>query len=67
MDALTYFERTADKCSYTAMRILGKKDGEIMKNHHAYLEALHTTGDQSYVAEQENRRLQYLVPLENMK
>ena len=67
MDALTYFERTADQCSNTAMRILGKKDGEIMKNHHAYLQALHTAGDQSYVAEQENRRLQYLVPLENMK
>ena len=67
MDALTYFERTADQCSNTAMRILGKKDGEIMKNHHAYLHALHTTGDQSYIAEQENRRLQYLVPLENMK
>ena len=67
MDALTYFERTADQCSNTAMRILGKKDGEIMKNHHAYLHALHTTGDQSYLAEQENRRLQYLVPLETME
>ena len=67
MDALTYFERTADQCSNTAMRILGKKDPEIMKNHHAYLHALHTAGDQSYRAEQENRRLQYLVPLENMK
>ena len=67
MDALTYFERTADQCSNTAMRILGKKDPEIMKNHHAYLHALHTSGDQSYRAEQENRRLQYLVPLETME
>lgn len=67
MDALTYLERTADQCSNTAMRILGKKDAEIMKNHHAYLHALHTSGDHSYRAEQENRRLQYLVPLENMK
>ena len=67
MDALTYFERTSDQCSNTAMRILGKKNPEIMKNHHAYLHALHTTGDQSYRAEQENRRLQYLVPLETME
>ena len=67
MDALTYFERTADQCSNTAMRILGKTNAEIMKNPHAYLHALHTTGDQSYFAEMENRRLQYLAPLENMK
>jgi phosphate:Na+ symporter len=67
MDALTYFERTADQCSNTAMRILGKKDGEIMKNYHAYLDALHASGDQSYRAEQENRRLQYLVPLETLE
>ena len=40
MDMLTYFERTADQCSNIAMRILGKKDADIMKNHHAYL---HTT------------------------
>ena len=67
MDALTYFERTADQCSNTAMRILGKTNVEIMKNPHAYLHALHTTGDQSYFAEMENRRLQYLAPLENIK
>ncbi len=67
MDALTYFERTADQCSNTAMRILGKKNEELVKNHHAYLHELHRTDDQSYLAEQENRRLQYLVPLENMK
>ena len=67
MDALTYFERTSDQCSNTAMRILGKKNPDIMKNHHAYLEALHKSEDQSYRAEQENRRLQYLVPLETME
>jgi phosphate:Na+ symporter len=67
MDMLTYFERTADQCSNTAMRILGKTNVEIMKNPHAYLHVLHTTGDQSYFAEMENRRLQYLLPLENMK
>ena len=63
MDALTYFERTADQCSSIAMLILGKKNEEIMKNHHLYLEELHASGDKSYVAEKENRKEQYLTPL----
>lgn len=67
MDALTYFERTADQCSSIAMLILGKSNEQIMKNHHVYLHELHNSGDQSYLAEQENRRVQYLVPLENIK
>ena len=66
MDALTYFERTADQCSSIAMLMLGKKNEEIMKNHHMYLAELHASGDKSYVAEKENRREQYIVPLENM-
>ena len=65
MDALTYFERTADQCSSIAMLILGKKNEEIMKNHHLYLAELHASGDKSYLAEKENRGVQYLVPLEN--
>lgn len=67
MDMLTYFERTADQCSSIAMLILGKSNEEIMKNHHLYLQELHASGDQSYLAEQENRKVQYLVPLENIK
>ncbi len=67
MDMLTYFERTADQCSSMAMLILARSNEEIMKNHHLYLHELHASGDQSYNAEQENRRVQYLVPLENMK
>lgn len=67
MDMLTYFERTADQCSSMAMLILGRNNEEIMKNHHLYLHELHASGDQSYMAEQENRRVQYLVPLENIK
>ncbi len=66
MDMLTYYERTADQCSSIAMLALGKKDEEIMKNHHAYLQELHASDDQSYLAEQENRRAQYLVPLQNI-
>jgi len=47
MDALTYFERTADQCSSIAMLMLGKKNEQIMKNHHIYLAELHASGDKS--------------------
>lgn len=67
MDILTYFERIADQCSSIAMLVLSKDNEEIMKNHHLYLQELHNTDDQSYLAEKENRRMQYLVPLENIK
>lgn len=67
MDMLTYFERTADQCSSVAMLVLGRNNEEIMKNHHAYLHELHASGDQAYLAEQENRKAQYLVPLKNIK
>ena len=67
MDLLTYFERTADQCSSIAMFLLGKDHEDIIKNHHAYLEKLHQSADQSYLAEQQNRRAQYLAPLENIK
>ena len=67
MDMLTYFERTADQCSSIAMLMLAKNNEEIMKNHHMYLQELHASDDQSYLAEQDNRREQYLVPLENME
>lgn len=67
MDMLTYFERTADQCSSIAMLMLAKNNEEIMKNHHLYLQELHSSDDQSYLAEQANRREQYLVPLENME
>ena len=66
LDVLTYLERTADQCSSIAMLLLGKKNEEIMQNHHLYMQELHASTDQSYLAEQENRRAQYLVPLKNM-
>lgn len=67
MDLLTYFERTADQCSNIAMLMLGKNNEEILKNHHLYIQELHASNDQSYLAEQDNRREQYLVPLHNIK
>lgn len=66
MDMLIYFERTADQCSNIAMLMLGKNNEEIMKNHHLYLQELHASTDQSYLAEQANRKEQYLIPLQNI-
>lgn len=66
MDALTHLERAADQCSSIAMLILGKNNEDILKNHHHYINELHSCSDQSYLAEEKNRREQYLAPLENM-
>ena len=66
MESLTYLERAADQCSSIAMLILAKNNVAILNNHHEYLKELHTSGDQSYLAEQENRRQQYIQPLENI-
>ena len=66
IDALTYLERAADQCSSIAMLIMGQKNEEIMKNHHHYLQELHSSTDQSYLAEQKMRRAQYIVALENI-
>lgn len=67
MEVLTYFERTADQCSSMAMLMLGRKDEEISKNHHLYLQELHNSGDKSYLAEQQNRKTQYYIPLKNVE
>ena len=37
-----------------------------MNNHHSYLVELHSSSDQSYLAELRNRKEQYLIPLENI-
>lgn len=66
MDMLTYFERTADQCSSIAMLMLGKHNEDIMKNHHLYLQELHANADQSYLAEQNMRKEQYMARLENI-
>jgi phosphate:Na+ symporter len=66
MDVLTYFERTADQCSSIAMLLLGKHNEDIMNNHHLYLQELHANADQSYLAEQNMRREQYMTRLENI-
>lgn len=67
MDVLTYLERTADQCSSIAMLLLGKNNDEISQNHHLYMQELHASADQSYLAEQDNRKAQYLAPIKNLK
>ena len=67
LDVLTYLERTADQCSSIAMLLLGKNNDEISQNHHMYMQMLHESADQSYIAEHENRKAQYLTPLKLMK
>ena len=64
MDMMTNLERTADQCSNIALLVLGKNDASIMNNYHNYIRELHISGDQTYLAEQKNRREQYLTPLE---
>ena len=66
MDILTYYERAADQCSSIAMLLLAKNNVEIMKNHHFYLQQLHKNASQAFVAEQQNRKEQYLVPLQEI-
>ncbi|MBR3848487.1 MAG: Na/Pi cotransporter family protein [Oscillospiraceae bacterium] len=66
LEALTHLERAADQCSSIALQLLGKNNADIMKNHHRYLTELHNSGERSYVEEQEMRRAQYLVALENI-
>ena len=67
METLTNLERAADQCSSIAMLLLSRNNPAIMENHHQYIQDLHNSGDVSYLAEQENRRQQYLVPLESIK
>ena len=67
LDALTHLERAADQCSSIAMLMMSKRNAAIMKEHHHYLQELHASGDQSYLAEQKMRRAQYFVPLQNIE
>lgn len=66
MEFLTNLERAADQCSNIAMLIIGENNEVIMKNHHQYLEELHNSDDKSYIAEQKNRKAQYLDALEKI-
>ena len=63
MDALTHLERVADQCSNLAMLVMARKNQEMLKENHRYLQELHEGGDTSYRAEHKMRKAQYLAPL----
>ena len=66
MDALTHLERVADQCSNLAMLVMGRRNQEILKENHRYLQELHEGGDQSYQAEHKMRKAQYMTLLERV-
>ena len=67
MDVLTYLERASDQCSSIAIMMLGRTNEEIMHNHHEYLRELHAGGGESYMAEKQRRRDQYVKPLREVQ
>ena len=66
MEALTHLERTADHCSSIGVMMLARDDEQILRNHHKYLQDIHTGTDADYQSEWNRRRAQYLEPLEKI-
>lgn len=60
LETLTYLERAADQCSSIALLMLARENESIKKNHHAYLQSLHSDGGAEYEAAIAARRKQYL-------
>ena len=67
MEALTHLERTADHCSSIGVMMIARDNEEILHNHHKYLHELHTGGNADYRAESDQRRAQYLEPLQKIQ
>ena len=67
MEALTHLERAADHCSSIAVMMLARTDETILHDHHEYLHQVHTGADQNYRTMREQRRQQYLTPLDKIK
>ena len=63
MEALTYLERASDQCSSIAVMMLARHNKSILQNHYDYLRQLHDGNDAFYRNEMEQRRAQYIVPL----
>lgn len=63
MEALTYLERASDQCSSIAVMMLARHNKSILQNHYDYLRQLHAGDDAFYRNEMEQRRIQYIVPL----
>ena len=63
MDALNHLERTSDHCSSIGVMMLARKNEAILQNHHDYLHMIHQGNNESYRAEKNRRREQYIKPL----
>ena len=63
MDALNHLERTSDHCSAIGVMMLARNNDAILQNHHDYLHEIHQGTNESYRAEKNRRREQYLKPL----
>ena len=67
MELLTYLERTSDQCSSIAVMMLARNNEDILQNHYDYLKELHEGNDETYRAEKNRRREQYIKPLKEIK
>ena len=63
LETLTYLERAADQCSSIALLMLARENENIKKNHHAYLQSLHSDGGREYEQALAARKAQYLDKL----
>ncbi len=67
MESLTHLERTSDHCSSIALMMLARENDDILLDHHEYLRSLHAGSDESYKAEKNRRRQQFIEPLKNIQ
>ncbi len=67
MEVLTYLERASDQCSSIAVLMLARNDKKILQNHHDYLKQIHAGSDEGYRAALESRRVQYILPLNEIQ
>ena len=67
MELLTYLERTSDQCSSIAVMMLARNNEDILQNHYDYLKNVHEGNDESYRAEKNRRREQYIKPLKEIQ
>jgi phosphate:Na+ symporter len=67
METITYMERASDQCSSIAVMMLARNNAAILHNHYDYLREIHAGNDEAYRSEMERRRLQYVVPLNEIK
>lgn len=63
VEALTHIERASDQCSSIAVMMMARYNEAILLNHYDYLREIHAGNNESYNAEKERRREQYIAPL----